>query len=272
MGLDRLRERIAAMPRGAKIAGGVAAALAVGVGGWRLLSSVGSDDHHTRAGRRGPPPPAPDQPSAGGGAGVPGAAPPPIGGTEVVTRIVEVPRHLHRHHPLGPLILPPARRPTHPEIDLAVRRDILRLLEDVERARGVAEPPLAGAALTVGLTLAGLALAGAGAIIVAKASAKTGFELGAYVAEALMARGIVAQMPHVPRVSAITPDMTEKDGQAAFKTLVSSVDGPMDSRALDALRELRESSGITFWAIPGTDAKIASKVAEVKARKAGGAP
>jgi hypothetical protein len=117
-----LRQRLAALPRGVKVGGAVAAVLAVGAGAWRLLAGP-SPGHGHRERAAGAPPPTT-------------AAPPPPPAAPVAV-------HHGRRHPLGVLLLPHGR-PRAPETDPAVRRDLARLLEDVERAR-LGEPPLAGA-------------------------------------------------------------------------------------------------------------------------------
>lgn len=263
-----LRERIAALPRGAKVAGAVTAGAAVLAAGVALLWPRRGHGRH--------PPPTQTLPDGApeGGTVVPGTVP-----VSHVT-VVEVPHgRRHRRHPLAGILAPHPRRP---ETDPAVRRDLARLLQDVARAQrgepplagatGTEEPPLAGTGLAILGTVAGLALAGLGTAAVAGASAKSGatvgFELGAYVAEALMARGIVVQMPDLPKPSAVAPEMTEKDGEAAFHAL-AEVDGPLDEEKLGALRDLKERSGVTFWATPGTDKRVATEVAEARARRAG---
>jgi hypothetical protein len=167
-------------------------------------------------------------------------------------------RHIHGH-PLHVMFSP---HPRAIESDISIRRDIARLLEDVRRAKH-GEPPLAGVGAVIGGVVAAVAVAGIGAVAGATLVGKTSFELGAYVAEALMAHGIVAQMPDVPKVSAITPTMTEEAGRAAFVALgkSDSSDGPFADRINS---DDFKTSGIKFWAEPGTDKKIA---AEIKARK-----
>jgi hypothetical protein len=128
---------------------------------------------------------------------------------------------------------------------------------DLQRFK-VGEPPLAGAASDPTVSRDNAA-----------DLARVSFELGVYVAEALSAHDIVVQTPSVPKTSAIRPDMTEKDGDAAFNALVEATDGPLDDEGLEALRGLKSTSGIKFWSVPGTDAKIRAKIADVKSRRSG---
>lgn len=213
--MTTIRERLAALPKSAKIAGGLVGAAVVGLGGWALWpKKKRKHAEHTVT-------PAPEH--AAHGEGHP---------TRVL--LVHPQRHYHRRHP---------------EADLAVRRDIARLLEDVRRAKR-GEPPLAGA---TGDKEADIA--------------KLSFELGAYVAEALMARGIVIQMPDVPKSSAITDSMTEEAGEAAFQTLASAANGPLNMEGMSALNDIKASSGVKFWAEPSAIESVAAEVAEINASK-----
>jgi hypothetical protein len=133
-----------------------------------------------------------------------------------------------------------------------------------------ADAPIAGVGTVVAASLGGLALIAAWIATVVKAAAiggEVGFEVGATVAQALMARGIVAQMPGIPKTSAITPDMTEADGDAAMRALAA--DGKPETMAQigERITKLRELSGVKFWAAPGTAAKVKAQVAADRAAR-----
>ena len=215
-----IRDRIAALPKGAKVAGaitGLVAAAGATWAGFHFLGKKHPDHKHDH--------------KAGHDAS---------GHSNDHALVADPGPHGHGH-PLR-VVFNPTPRQRAMESDIAVRRDIARLIEDVRRSR-TGEPALRG-------------VPGKDDI------AKISFELGAYVAESLMARGIVVQMPDVPKSSAVSPSMTEEDGRASFDALVTAT-SPLKDRGVEAFRDLKES-GVKFWAEPGTSARIES---EIESRK-----